>query len=142
MELHEVRHSMRVPAEAVAEEAPPPAAAAKGGVALEDSDNGLEPRSLNDSFTQTGEEGEEGASGGNAPPPPPPSAPLNSGGGTGLDGIRRGFADLRSYLDQRLGAIENLLAVQDRGSGAAQVEDVRLLLLTVFEAAGERAKAL
>lgn len=145
MELHEVRHSMRVPAEAVAEEAPPPAAAAKGGVALEDSDNGLEPRSLNDSFTQTGEgeeEGEEGASGGNAPPPPPPSAPLNSGGGTGLDGIRRGFADLRSYLDQRLGAIENLLAVKDRGSGAVQVEDVRLLLLTVFEAAGERAKAL
>ena len=120
--------------------------AGKGGAALEDSDNGLEPRSLNDSFTQTGEEegeeenaGEEegGASGGNAP-----SGPLDSGGGTGLDGIRRGFADLRSYLDQRLGAIENLLAVQDRGSGAAQVEDVRLLLLTVFEAAGERAKAL
>ena len=72
--------------------------------------------------------------------------PENSGGGTGLDGIRQGFADLRSYLDQRLGAIENLLAVKDRGSGAAQVEaqveDVRLLLLTVFEAAGERAKAL
>ena len=56
MELHVVRHSVRVPVEAVAEEAPPAAAAGKGGTALEDSDNGLEPRSLNDSFTQTGEE--------------------------------------------------------------------------------------